>query len=84
MLNATSKAGRFFGFDQDLTMCLLIGLSKIIFLLHDLCAFWATYDELSLLICMFLLGTFTLSNLGMFGVDRFDAILPPGTVNLLT
>ncbi|XP_012066997.2 dihydrolipoyllysine-residue acetyltransferase component 5 of pyruvate dehydrogenase complex, chloroplastic [Jatropha curcas] len=25
------------------------------------------------------IGTFTLSNLGMFGVDRFDAILPPGT-----
>ncbi|HEY9737755.1 MAG TPA: dihydrolipoamide acetyltransferase family protein [Trichocoleus sp.] len=24
------------------------------------------------------LGTFTVSNLGMFGVDRFDAILPPG------
>ncbi|BAF29338.2 dihydrolipoyllysine-residue acetyltransferase component 5 of pyruvate dehydrogenase complex, chloroplastic [Oryza sativa Japonica Group] len=24
-------------------------------------------------------GTFTISNLGMFGVDRFDAILPPGT-----
>ncbi|KAK9111910.1 hypothetical protein Scep_019429 [Stephania cephalantha] len=24
-------------------------------------------------------GTFTLSNLGMFGVDRFDAILPHGT-----
>lgn len=24
-------------------------------------------------------GTFTLSNLGMFGVDRFDAVLPPGT-----
>ncbi|KAK2659251.1 hypothetical protein Ddye_005784 [Dipteronia dyeriana] len=24
-------------------------------------------------------GTFTLSNLGMFGVDRFDAILPSGT-----
>ncbi|KAK8966699.1 hypothetical protein KSP40_PGU007230 [Platanthera guangdongensis] len=24
-------------------------------------------------------GTFTLSNLGMFGVDRFDAILPPKT-----
>ncbi|MEO0455997.1 MAG: dihydrolipoamide acetyltransferase family protein [Cyanobacteria bacterium P01_A01_bin.114] len=23
-------------------------------------------------------GTFTLSNMGMFGVDRFDAILPPG------
>lgn len=23
-------------------------------------------------------GTFVLSNLGMFGVDRFDAILPPG------
>lgn len=23
-------------------------------------------------------GTFTISNLGMFGVDRFDAILPPG------
>lgn len=29
-------------------------------------------------------GTFTLSNLGMFGVDRFDAILPPGTVSDLT
>lgn len=26
-------------------------------------------------------GTFTLSNLGMFGVDRFDAILPPGQVS---
>ena len=25
-------------------------------------------------------GTFTLSNLGMFGVDGFDAILPPGQV----
>ncbi|PIN23339.1 Dihydrolipoamide acetyltransferase [Handroanthus impetiginosus] len=25
------------------------------------------------------MGTFTVSNLGMFGVDRFDAILPPGT-----
>lgn len=24
-------------------------------------------------------GTFTLSNLGMFGVDRFDAILPPSS-----
>eukprot|EP00252_Welwitschia_mirabilis_P008436 TRINITY_DN2026_c0_g1_i2.p1 TRINITY_DN2026_c0_g1~~TRINITY_DN2026_c0_g1_i2.p1 ORF type:complete len:485 (+),score=135.29 TRINITY_DN2026_c0_g1_i2:486-1940(+) len=24
-------------------------------------------------------GTFTLSNLGMFGVNHFDAILPPGT-----
>lgn len=30
-----------------------------------------------------LAGTFTLSNLGMFGVDRFDAILPPGQVLLL-
>ncbi|PSB30587.1 dihydrolipoamide acetyltransferase family protein [Stenomitos frigidus] len=28
-------------------------------------------------------GTFTLSNLGMFGVDRFDAILPPGTGAIL-
>ncbi|KAK4490073.1 hypothetical protein RD792_000727 [Penstemon davidsonii] len=27
----------------------------------------------------YITGTFTLSNLGMFGVDRFDAILPPGT-----
>ncbi|MFS7952623.1 putative dihydrolipoyllysine-residue acetyltransferase [Helianthus anomalus] len=27
----------------------------------------------------YLAGTFTLSNLGMFGVDHFDAILPPGT-----
>jgi hypothetical protein len=26
-------------------------------------------------------GTFVLSNLGMFGVDRFDAILPPGVVS---
>jgi pyruvate dehydrogenase E2 component (dihydrolipoamide acetyltransferase) len=28
-------------------------------------------------------GTFTISNLGMFGVDRFDAILPPGTGAIL-
>lgn len=28
-------------------------------------------------------GTFTVSNLGMFGVDRFDAILPPGTGSIL-
>ncbi|MEO0352210.1 MAG: dihydrolipoamide acetyltransferase family protein [Cyanobacteria bacterium P01_A01_bin.15] len=28
-------------------------------------------------------GTFTLSNLGMFGVDSFDAILPPGTGSIL-
>ena len=28
-------------------------------------------------------GTFPLSNLGMFGVDRFDAILPPGTGAIL-
>ncbi|MGK7876975.1 MAG: dihydrolipoamide acetyltransferase family protein [Xenococcaceae cyanobacterium] len=28
-------------------------------------------------------GTFTLSNLGMFGVDRFDAIVPPGQGSIL-
>ena len=28
-------------------------------------------------------GTFTLSNLGMFGVDRFDAILPPGQGSII-
>lgn len=28
-------------------------------------------------------GTFTLSNLGMFGVDRFDAILPQGQGSIL-
>jgi pyruvate dehydrogenase E2 component (dihydrolipoamide acetyltransferase) len=28
-------------------------------------------------------GTFTLSNLGMFGVDKFDAILPPGQGSIL-
>ncbi|MBO9998513.1 MAG: 2-oxo acid dehydrogenase subunit E2 [Cyanobacteria bacterium SID2] len=28
-------------------------------------------------------GTFTLSNLGMFGVDRFDAIIPPGQGSIL-
>jgi 2-oxoacid dehydrogenases acyltransferase (catalytic domain) len=30
-----------------------------------------------------LLGTFTISNLGMFGVSQFDAILPPGTGSIL-
>ncbi|KAG6388810.1 hypothetical protein SASPL_150246 [Salvia splendens] len=30
-----------------------------------------------------LTGTFTVSNLGMFGVDRFDAILPPGTGSIM-
>lgn len=28
-------------------------------------------------------GTFTISNLGMFGVDSFDAILPPGQGSIL-
>ncbi|MDF0553465.1 dihydrolipoamide acetyltransferase family protein [Kamptonema sp. UHCC 0994] len=28
-------------------------------------------------------GSFTLSNLGMFGVDKFDAILPPGQGSIL-
>mmetsp|Transcript_5768 Transcript_5768/g.8022 ORF Transcript_5768/g.8022 Transcript_5768/m.8022 type:complete len:528 (+) Transcript_5768:30-1613(+) len=28
-------------------------------------------------------GTFTISNLGMFGVQQFDAILPPGTGSIL-
>ncbi|HIK28763.1 MAG: 2-oxo acid dehydrogenase subunit E2 [Oscillatoriaceae bacterium SKW80] len=28
-------------------------------------------------------GTFTISNLGMFGVERFDAILPPGQGSIL-
>ncbi|MEO0491255.1 MAG: dihydrolipoamide acetyltransferase family protein [Cyanobacteria bacterium J06633_2] len=28
-------------------------------------------------------GSFTVSNLGMFGVDRFDAILPPGQGSIL-
>ncbi|MEA5462282.1 dihydrolipoamide acetyltransferase family protein [Leptothoe sp. PORK10 BA2] len=28
-------------------------------------------------------GTFTLSNLGMYGVNSFDAILPPGTGSIL-
>jgi pyruvate dehydrogenase E2 component (dihydrolipoamide acetyltransferase) len=28
-------------------------------------------------------GTFTVSNLGMFGVDKFDAILPPGQGSIL-
>lgn len=28
-------------------------------------------------------GTFSLSNLGMYGVDRFDAILPPGQGSIL-
>jgi pyruvate dehydrogenase E2 component (dihydrolipoamide acetyltransferase) len=28
-------------------------------------------------------GTFTISNLGMFGVSQFDAILPPGQGSIL-
>lgn len=28
-------------------------------------------------------GNFTISNLGMFGVDRFDAVVPPGTSAIL-
>jgi pyruvate dehydrogenase E2 component (dihydrolipoamide acetyltransferase) len=31
----------------------------------------------------FTTGNFTISNLGMFGVDSFDAILPPGTAAIL-
>jgi pyruvate/2-oxoglutarate dehydrogenase complex dihydrolipoamide acyltransferase (E2) component len=43
--------------------------------------------SMGLLLTVFFLwfaGTFTLSNLGMFGVDRFDAILPPGQVSSLS
>lgn len=29
------------------------------------------------------LGTFAISNLGMFGVSQFDAILPPGMGSIL-
>lgn len=28
-------------------------------------------------------GNFTISNLGMFGADKFDAILPPGTTGII-
>uniref|UniRef100_A0A0E0FA99 Dihydrolipoamide acetyltransferase component of pyruvate dehydrogenase complex n=1 Tax=Oryza meridionalis TaxID=40149 RepID=A0A0E0FA99_9ORYZ len=35
---------------------------------------YSAFDEMQKKTC-----TFTISNLGMFGVDRFDAILPPGT-----
>jgi pyruvate dehydrogenase E2 component (dihydrolipoamide acetyltransferase) len=31
----------------------------------------------------FTTGTFAISNLGMFGVDAFDAILPPGMAAIL-
>ena len=33
---------------------------------------------------LLLAGTFTLSNLEMLGVDRFDAIFLPGTVSAFT
>jgi hypothetical protein len=57
-------------FKQSLVGCLLSNrLSSCYFSdVFPLCSFSAS------------VGTFTLSNLGMFGVDRFDAILPPGTV----
>ena len=32
---------------------------------------------------IYAIGTFTISNLGMFGVAQFDAILPPGTGSIL-
>jgi pyruvate/2-oxoglutarate dehydrogenase complex dihydrolipoamide acyltransferase (E2) component len=41
-------------------------------------------DIFSYRIFLWFAGTFTLSNLGMFGVDRFDAILPPGQVGSLS
>ncbi|KAJ6859126.1 hypothetical protein NC652_041429 [Populus alba x Populus x berolinensis] len=40
---------------------------------------WSVATSDNPVTCFVLTGTFTLSNLGMFGVDRFDAILPPGT-----
>ena len=36
-----------------------------------------------IIIIMVIPGTFTISNLGMFGVGQFDAILPPGTGSIL-
>lgn len=44
---------------------------------HDISEICGCFSTKSNYCCI---GTFTLSNLGMFGVDRFDAILPPGQV----
>lgn len=51
--------------------------------MFNLAAHARSFVDVLLTICLLSvsLGTFTLSNLGMFGVDRFDAILPPGTVS---
>lgn len=52
-----------------------------VLLTFKLVATLSMFDSVELLFSVFV-GTFTVSNLGMFGVDRFDAILPPGTVSV--
>uniref|UniRef100_A0A803MU26 Dihydrolipoamide acetyltransferase component of pyruvate dehydrogenase complex n=1 Tax=Chenopodium quinoa TaxID=63459 RepID=A0A803MU26_CHEQI len=63
-LNSTCKDGKSFSYNSSINIAVAVAINGglITPVLQDA-------DK----VC-----TFTLSNLGMFGVDRFDAILPPG------
>ncbi|KAE9451017.1 hypothetical protein C3L33_17067, partial [Rhododendron williamsianum] len=66
VVNSTCKDGKSFTYNSSINIAVAVAINGglITPVLQDA-------DKLRI-------GTFTLSNLGMFGVDRFDAILPPG------
>ncbi|GMH01883.1 hypothetical protein Nepgr_003722 [Nepenthes gracilis] len=64
--------------------CGSVYTSKFSWILYQLSKKWKELVEKArakqLQPCQYNSGTFTLSNSGMYGVDRFSAVLPPGQV----
>ncbi|KAJ8445350.1 hypothetical protein Cgig2_010708 [Carnegiea gigantea] len=92
VVNATCKDGKSFTYNSNINIAVAVAINGglITPVLHDadkmdlylLSQKWKELVEKArakqLQPHEYNSGTFTLSNLGMFGVDRFDAILPPG------
>ncbi|KAL8480650.1 hypothetical protein ACS0TY_026715 [Phlomoides rotata] len=92
VVNATCKDGKSFTYNSSINIAVAVAINDglITPVLHDadkldlylLSKKWKELVEKArakqLQPQEYNSGTFTLSNLGMFGVDRFDAILPPG------
>ncbi|GBG58645.1 hypothetical protein CBR_g46 [Chara braunii] len=91
VVNACCKDGKSCTFNSDVNVCVAVAIDGGLLIpvlekadkvdVYSLSRKWkelvekARAKELS---GNFSAGTFTVSNLGMFGVDRFDAILTPG------
>ncbi|CAN8318352.1 unnamed protein product [Cochlearia groenlandica] len=72
VVNARCKDGKSFAYNSNINVAVAVAINGglIMPILQDADKIKDAY--------VINAGTFTLSNLGMFGVDRFDAILPPG------